>query len=246
MMICDSNCGSEVSGLANLDYNRTFAISDLHFGAENIINWERTQFSSAAAHDMHILESLRKWALKAPCDSVLWNLGDFGNIQRLADYKAAIDVPGKNIRTNYILGNHCLAKDIPAFKHYFDEVYEYPVYLSQKLILSHEPVWPIADFIVNVHGHTHSAIIDSPNHVTVSANDIDYKPFRFNKLHGVFQKLPPRNMKFLWEPYADKYIFKNKNRTDIVMDPMTGKIDLAASRALQKSMRDENWNLLKD
>lgn len=243
-MICDSNCGSEVFGLGNLDYNRTFAISDLHFMSCSIINWERTQFSSVEAHDMHILESLRKWALKAPCDSVLWNLGDFGNIQRLADYKAAIDVPGKNIRTNLILGNHDLAKDIPAFKHYFDEVYEYPVYLSHKLVLSHEPVC-CDPFCVCLSGHLHAATLDRENHICVSANDIDYKPFRFNKLHGVFQKLPPRNMKFLWEPYADKYIFKNKNRTDIVMDPMTGKIDLAASRALQKSMRDENWNLLK-
>ena len=231
--------------MSGVDYNRTWAISDLHFGAVGIINWERTQFSSVEEHDNHILTCLRQWAEKAPCDSILWNLGDFGNIQMLEAYKAAIDIPGKNIRTNYILGNHCLANDIPIFKYYFDEVYEYPVYLSQKLILSHEPVWPIAPYQISVHGHLHQAKLDSPNHICVSANDIDYKPFRFNKLHGVFQKLPPRNMKFLWEPYADKYIFKNKNRSDIVMDPMTGKVDLAASRAIQKSIRDENWNLLK-
>ena len=230
--------------MANLDFSKNWAISDLHFHAAGIINWERTQFSSAEEHDEHILSCLRQWAMKAPKDSVLWNLGDFGDTQMLEAYKAAIDVPGKNIRTNLILGNHDLAKDIPLFEKYFDKVYEYPVYLSHKLVLCHEPI-ECDPFCICLSGHLHAATLDRENHICVSANDIDYKPFRFNKLNGTYQKLPPRNMKFLWEPYADKYIFKNKNRSDIVIDPITGKIDLAASRALQKSMRDENWNLLK-
>lgn len=230
-----------MSGVA---FNKNFAISDLHFCDRGITCWERTNFASQEEHDEFILDNLRQWAMKAPNDCTLWNLGDFGNVHMLEAYKEALTIPGKDIRLHFICGNHESAKDIPLLEKYFDKVYEYPVYLSQKLILSHEPVWPLAEFCCNICGHLHNATLDSDNHVCVSAKLVNYKPYKFTSLNKVFAKLPDRNMRFLWESYADQYKILN-DRNDLVYDPITRKIDLAASRALQKSMRDENWNLLK-
>ncbi|HAU85753.1 MAG TPA: hypothetical protein DCW90_09685 [Lachnospiraceae bacterium] len=222
----------------------SYFISDFHFGDESIIKWERTQFENIKQHDLHILMSLLEWYANSAEGSTLWVLGDFGNVNALRDFGDTLRGP-KKMNLNYVSGNHDKHQDIDKFKEVFDNVYEYPIYLSHKLVVSHEAI-TCDDFCVNIHGHNHGSYLDSPNHICVSCNDIGYKPFKISNLQKVYQKLPPRNMKFLWEPFADKYVFKDKSRKDIVCDPLTGKIDVAASRVLQKSMRDKNWNLLKN
>lgn len=224
----------------------TYAISDFHFGDYGIINWERTQFKDSAAHDAFILEKMNDWYNSAASGSKLWVLGDFGNLDTLPEFFKAVSGNGKWIELNFLKGNHDKAADMFTFSNYFDNVYDYPVYLSNRLILSHEPQWPLPKSCANIHGHLHKALLDSDCHVSVSCNDIGYKPYKFSNLNGVFSKVDPYNMKFLWEPYAEHYIFKDKERRDIVMDPISGKVDLSASRALQKAMRDSNWNLQKD
>lgn len=57
----------------------------------------------------------------------------------------------------------------------FDEVYEGPLIIGPKLILSHEPVdWP---FGVNIHGHDHSGHeIKDDLHVNLCVEHINYTP----------------------------------------------------------------------
>ena len=224
----------------------SYAISDFHFGAKGILNWERTQFATPQEHDEHILACMRRWYEKAAPGSVLWVLGDFGDTEMLEPFFNAVSGSGKFIELNFVAGNHDKAADLYKFEEYFDNVYNHPVYAGRRLILSHEPQWPIPVGCANIHGHTHNAHLDSKQHVTVSCNDIDYKPFKFSKLNGIYSNIERSCMKFLWEPYAEQYVFHDKTRNDIVMNPLTGKIDLPASRALQRSMRDENWNLKHD
>ena len=223
----------------------TYFISDFHFSDDGLINWERTQFSDCKEHNDFVLNKMNEWYMKVAPGSKLYVLGDFGDTDYLSTFFDAVSGNGKWIELNYIYGNHDKASNYDRFAAYFDNVYLYPQYLSQKLILSHEPVWPIPPYALNIHGHLHKAKLDSPNHISVSCNDIGYKPFKLSDTNGYFARLEPRNMKFLWEPYADHYIMLDKAREDIVCNPLSGKIDLAASRAFQKSKRDENWNLIK-
>lgn len=56
----------------------------------------------------------------------------------------------------------------------FMEVYEGPVFISEKILLSHEPIdYPYA---LNIHGHDHSGWFNKENHLNVCANKINFTP----------------------------------------------------------------------
>ena len=63
----------------------------------------------------------------------------------------------------------------------FDEVFSGPIMVSEKLILSHEPVEEL-DWCMNIHGHTHDRnIVNDKYHFNVCADGIGYIPINFNK-----------------------------------------------------------------
>ena len=59
--------------------------------------------------------------------------------------------------------------------HLFDEVYEGPLVISEKVILSHEPI--DLPYLFDIHGHTHDINRkNDSNHFCVCAEHIDYTP----------------------------------------------------------------------
>lgn len=62
----------------------------------------------------------------------------------------------------------------------FDEVYEGPLMIAEKLILSHEPV--DIPWAFNIHGHVHNFRHKNDNHhFNVCSDAIDYTPINFNQ-----------------------------------------------------------------
>lgn len=58
----------------------------------------------------------------------------------------------------------------------FDEVYDGPLIIAPKIVLSHEPL-PTMPFWLNIHGHDHAGTICKDGyHVNVAANVIGYTP----------------------------------------------------------------------
>jgi len=59
----------------------------------------------------------------------------------------------------------------------FDEVYEGPLMINDRIILSHEPI-AVPDYMFNIHGHDHANIEtkDTVHHLNVCAEHIDYTP----------------------------------------------------------------------
>lgn len=62
----------------------------------------------------------------------------------------------------------------------FDEVYEGPLFIAEKLILSHEPI--DLPYAFNIHGHDHSNWHTGDRHLNVCAEHIDYTPVNVNRL----------------------------------------------------------------
>lgn len=61
--------------------------------------------------------------------------------------------------------------------HLFDEVYEGPLMVSDRVILSHEPIENIPSYLFNIHGHDHVGSIRDKNHyLNVCAERIQYTP----------------------------------------------------------------------
>lgn len=126
-------------------------------------------------------------------------LGDIGNtkyIKRLKGYKVLIAGNHDAGLSNYKrrIWTEPLTDGCEQRKHYlyktdteahfdnklFDEVYGGPIFIAEKILLSHEPIdYPCA---LNIHGHDHSRFYDAPNHYNVCANVMDYKPVRLSQL----------------------------------------------------------------
>lgn len=111
-----------------------YIISDTHFDdpqcREIDPNWP-----SPEEHITLIKKSV------APCDTLI-HLGDVGN----PEYMDLL--PCHKV---LIMGNHDRISDCAA---HFDEIFDGPLYISKKLLLSHEIIH--AKGAVNIHGHHHS------------------------------------------------------------------------------------------
>lgn len=75
--------------------------------------------------------------------------------------------------------------------HLFDEVYSGPLIISDRVILSHEPM--AVEYFMNIHGHDHSCRTFRDNlHKNVCAEFIKYTPISLGELikKGAFKDVP--------------------------------------------------------
>lgn len=218
----------------NFDLEKCFFISDLHLnhfwvnkaGEERgVILFERTQFKDIESHDQYIWNRLKLWA-KSHEGATLFVLGDFGDITQLYHFEELRYC--YNVKVFFLYGNHDKLSDWDSFDTYCDGVYRYPLYLNDRVILSHQPIWPCPEGCVNVHGHLHGAVLDSSQHITCSVNDIGYNPIGWKRVAKQLQQVPKVSYKFLEEPYVDAYVLRQE-RPDLVVKK-DGHLDVAASR----------------
>ena len=210
------------------NFNMRYFISDLHMDHKNVINFERTQFTTIEEHNIYIVNFFNQLIKKLKPSDEVWNLGDFGSPDYLYLSDMIRNIGAKSI---FLYGNHDEQANLSLFQQHFDEVYLYPVYLSQKLVISHFPVAVYNDTI-NIHGHTHSSRLKDLNHVCASIHVANYQPITDKNLDSIYSRLPKFTRRFLYEPWANDYQF-TQCKEDVVMDP-NGNIDLSASRLLQK------------
>lgn len=209
-----------------------YFISDLHFGhyynGRGIITFERTQFKTIEEHDNYVENMIKELCHKLKPNDEVWNLGDFGSLTKLY----TVDwIKATGAKAYFLYGNHDRQSDLSQFEHYFDQVFLYPIFLSQKLVISHYPVAVFPDTI-NIHGHLHSAKLYPINYVNASIHVANYHPISERNLDNRFAQLPKFTRRFMYEPFASWYQF-TQPKEDIVMDP-NGVIDLSASRLFQK------------
>ena len=120
------------------------------------------------------------------CDTLIL-LGDVGNVELVKRLKA-----GNKI---LVTGNHDHGKEY--YKSYFSEnmVFSGLLTISDKIILSHEPLVPCPKYLVNLHGHTHDRPhkYDFNEHLYYNfcAEAIGYKPISLSKLikEGLLSKV---------------------------------------------------------
>lgn len=89
----------------------------------------------------------------------------------------------------------------------FDEVYEGPLFISDKIILSHEPIK--LNFGINVYGHCHNGVhrtewANENTMFNVASNVIGYTPMRLDRL------IKGTNCATIHRQTIDKAIFNKK------------------------------------
>lgn len=98
-------------------------------------------------------------------------LGDVGNPSWVAEIKARYKV--------LIKGNH--DKGDKNYKPYFDEIYGGPLFISDKILLSHEPI--VLPYIFNIHGHDHRGTdLEGHHHLNLASNICGYTPANLKEI----------------------------------------------------------------
>jgi calcineurin-like phosphoesterase family protein len=149
--------------------NRVFVIGDTHFGHKKIIDFEAAArpFASVEEHDA---ELVRRWNATVNKHDTVWHLGDvlFG------EASFAI-LPQLNGVKKLVMGNH---DSYPAAKYleHFSQICG--AVQLRGYLLTHVPVHPgqFHRFKGNIHGHMHSAKIDDPRYICVSAEHTGLAP----------------------------------------------------------------------
>lgn len=139
-----------------LKYDAIYLISDTHFD-DNDCKYMDSNWMTPEEHMAILKKVLNKQTL-------LIHLGDVGNpdyLDELKCYKVLIT------------GNHDVLSKVAS---HFDEVYTGPLFIADRLILSHEPVQGLEDFAVNIHGHDHAANFRH-NHINLASNVYHFKVF---------------------------------------------------------------------
>lgn len=104
----------------------------------------------------------------------LIHLGDVGNPEWISKLRAGHKV--------LILGNHDWSAQ--KFKPYFDEIYTGALFIAEKILLSHEPVYGLS-WCLNIHGHDHNgmeAYHEGCKHINLAANVCSYTPINLGKI----------------------------------------------------------------
>lgn len=139
------------------EHGSIYIISDTHFDDEDCKfmdkNWIAPQ-----EHMKIIKQDVHK-------SDTLIHLGDVGNpayLDELKCYKVLIT------------GNHDKMGIVAS---HFDEAYTGPLFIADRLLLSHEPIIGMEDFCCNIHGHIHSPNKYLPHHINLASNVCKYRVF---------------------------------------------------------------------
>lgn len=140
-------------------------LSDTHFDDEDCMLMDPTWPKSD-----ELVRNINKFVNKQ--DTFIL-LGDVGNPKWIEKIHARYKV--------LIMGNH--DKSRTKLEEYFDEVYDGPLFISDKILLSHEPV--LLPFCLNIHGHDHNEREDYPEdcrHINLACNVCGFTPVNLSKL----------------------------------------------------------------
>ena len=74
-----------------------------------------------------------------------------------------------------ITGNHDVLSKVGS---HFDEVFAGPLFIADRILLSHEPIFGMEEFCVNIHGHVHGEKgIERKGHVNLASDVCGYSIF---------------------------------------------------------------------
>ena len=152
-----------------------FIISDLHFEGEHC-----KKMNPDWPEPEEQIEQINRIVKK---NDTFICLGDVGK----ADYVKQINAKRKIL----LLGNHDARG---AYKEYFDEIYTGPLFIAEKILLSHEPVYGLP-WCLNIHGHDHNNVEpyrEGCKHINLAANVCGYTPINLGKIikEGILADIP--------------------------------------------------------
>jgi calcineurin-like phosphoesterase family protein len=159
-------------------------IADPHFGHSAIIDYESRPFKNIEEMDDTIIKN---WNELVKNKDKIYLLGDFcfhygkektiALIKRLHGYKILI------------IGNHDYNRSNSWWSEVgFSEVSRYPILVDDFYIFSHQPCYLNQNMpYINIHGHMHGTKMIGNKYISVSVEQINYKPIDFDNIKNIYK-----------------------------------------------------------
>ena len=152
-----------------------YILSDTHFGDADC----RLMDPGWISPDWQI-EIINKAVMPNDTYVCLGDVGDPVYVQKIRARKKVL-----------VLGNHDRKS---LYTGLFDEVYDGPLFIADRILLSHEPVYGLP-WCVNIHGHDHANMepyAPGCKHINLAANVCGYTPVSLGKLikDGLLADIP--------------------------------------------------------
>lgn len=131
-------------------------------------------------------------------------LGDFALANREKIRSIVSQLNGTKI---LVRGNHDGYRSPFYVEAGFHAVSPLPMLYEGIYLLSHEPVFPLANGLINIHGHIHNNInpyFDAPNHVCVSVENTGYRPVTLKRILTMLKEKNERQVKLVAEREAQQ------------------------------------------
>lgn len=172
------------------DLQTCWVIADTHFNDEEL----RAGMPNRPT-DEELVKLINSKVGKKDLLLILGDVGDLECARQLRGYKILI------------MGNHDAGKT--NYTDIFDEVYEGPVMLGEKLLLSHEPI--SVPWAFNLHGHDHQGkhLHKGGMNVCIDADGMGYCPINLNQF---LKSGPTANIQSLHRNTIDKATDRKKKR----------------------------------
>lgn len=156
-----------------------YIISDTHFDDSDckLMNPEWIPAENAA-------NILKKNIHKSDTLIHLGDVGDATYLDQLKCYKVLIT------------GNHDILSKVSD---HFDEIYTGSLFIADRILLSHEPIYGLEEFCVNIHGHVHNGIhrdydslLNRYTHINMASDVCNFIPIDLGKeiKNGLISKVP--------------------------------------------------------
>lgn len=158
---------------------KTYFTSDLHIGHQNCIAYDNRPFASIEEHDAEII---KRWNETVSDDDIIYLVGDLAITRSVAKLTEMIS---KLRGHKYLVkGNHDTRSNQFYLDAGFEKVYDKPIVLKNRFIVSHEPINVNGTHFFNIFGHVHASpnFADrTENSVCVCCNRWDYRPIRIEE-----------------------------------------------------------------
>lgn len=169
---------------------------------ENGCNWEdgKSLEQSLKEFDDFKVQRINSVVGKNDTLIILGDVGDVSYVKKLRGYKVLLlgnhDSGASNYQRTYPYVEQ-YGDDEPITygkdNHLFDEVYDGPLMVNDRLILSHEPIENLPKYFFNIHGHDHSGANRGSNYLNVCCELLElFKPFNLSSAlkDGLLSHIP--------------------------------------------------------
>ena len=204
--------------------NTVWLYSDPHFSDEQA----RAFRKELLGYDIDDEEKVRRINSKVGKNDIIIFLGDIGDVEyirQIRGYKVLVMGNHDKGKTNYEkVVTEIQTTEIHDNK-LFDEVYDGPLTLNKKIILSHVPF--LTEYFYNIHGHVHSGSSPEELGINLCCEFHDYYPVNLNDIlnNGRLKEVKDLNRQQIERRLEDKFpegwrmqkcvvcgkIFKTKN-----------------------------------